>query len=298
MSDLPEVFLRRSLDRLSKIDVFDIHHHIGSAGAFLAKQAESVTADAATNWYDNAIASIPDDIARRLDFMDTHNIAGALAMPGMGFPTTRGYQDSRLVNDYVARYRDASPDRFLACGTVNPLDGIQSVDEVDRCMSQLGMRALVWHHRFQATVLDHEMMDHYLERLREYGAPALIHIVCDSKLEAPWRLERLADRHPQTTFVALDAFSAPDHSQWMAYIAEKHHNILFETALMVSVTHMIENFVEKFGPERLILGTDCYSQRGFNHPYPLYELLASRLSDADLQWILGGNARRLLASNA
>jgi len=63
----------------------------------------------------------------------------------------------------------------------------------------------------------------------------------------------------------------------------------------VPVSHMLETFVARVGAERLLLGTDFYSSpKLFSHPFPLYEILASDLSDADCALALGGNARRLL----
>jgi predicted TIM-barrel fold metal-dependent hydrolase len=139
------------------------------------------------------------------------------------------------------------------------------------------------------------MMDAFIDRLEHHGVPAFVHIIADSKLESPWRLEVLADRHPNATFVALDGFSAPDQAHWMTYLATKHPNIVFDTGVMVSVAHLIESFVARNGAERLLLGTDFYSMpKLFNHPFPIYELLESELDDAQVQAILGDNGRRLL----
>ena len=200
------------------------------------------------------------------------------------------------VNDYVRRYQQVRPDRIAACyGTVNPLEGKEALKEIDRCIEKLGMQAMMWHHRFLGVILDHPMMDEFVCRLKDHGKPAFIHIIGDSKLESPWRLERLADRHLDATFVALDAFSSPDHSQWMPYIASKHPNILFDTGVMVPVGHLIENFISVAGDDRVLLGTNYYSQpQLFNSPFPVTEFMNSKLPPNTLRKILGGNARRLL----
>jgi uncharacterized protein len=264
--------------------MFDLHHHVGSldmvAGAGAARAA-----------------SDPKEDARiRLAFMDQHNIEQALLMPANGYPTPNGIADTRRVNDAMAAYRDRHPQRFpAALGTVSPLEGDGSLDEIDRCINVLGMRGIVWHHRFQGTAIDHPRMDLLLERLQQHRVPAFIHIIADSKLESPWKLEMIADRFPDLTFVALDGFSSPDHAHWMPYLASKHPNIVFDTGVMVPVSHMVENFVRKIGAHRLLLGTDFYSSpKLFSHPFPVYELLASDLSDEECADILGNNARRLL----
>lgn len=265
--------------------IFDLHHHVGSldmvAGAGAAKAAGS---------------DMAADAARRIAFMDAHNIAEALIMPANGYPAPNGIADTRRINDGIAAYRDRHPDRFpAALGTVSPLEGEGSLDEIDRCIGGLRMKGIVWHHRFQGAAVDHPMMDRLLARVEEHGVPAFIHIIADSTLESPWKLEVLADRFPGITFVALDGFSSPDHAHWMPYLAGKHPNIVFDTGVMVPVSHLIESFVQKLGAHRLLLGTDFYSSpKLFSHPFPIYELLASDLTDQQCRDILGDNARRLL----
>lgn len=262
--------------------VFDLHHHVGSL--------EIVSHGAA------GAGTMEDDAAKRIAFMDAHGIEQALLMPSNGYQAPNGIADTRRVNDRIASYRDRWPDRFpAAVGTVSPLEGDGSISEIDRCITELGMRGIIWHHRFQGCAIDHPRMDALLERVQRHGVPAFIHIIGDSKLEAPWKLEILADRFPELTFVALDAFSSPDLAHWMPYLASKHPNIVFDTGVMVPVSHMLETFVARVGAERLLLGTDFYSSpKLFSHPFPLYEILASDLSDADCALALGGNARRLL----
>jgi predicted TIM-barrel fold metal-dependent hydrolase len=264
--------------------IFDLHHHVGS----LDMVADAGAARAASG---------PEEDARiRLEFMDRHNIEQALLMPANGYPTPDGLSDTKRVNDALAEYRDKHKTRFpAALGTVSPLEGDGSLDEIDRCITQLGMRGIVWHHRFQGTAIDHPRMYLLLDRVRVHKVPAFIHIIADSKLESPWKLEMIADRYPDVTFVALDGFSSPDHAHWMPYLASKHPNIVFDTGVMVPVSHMLENFVQKNGSHRLLLGTDFYSSpKLFSHPFPVYELLESDLSDDECANILGNNARKLL----
>lgn len=265
---------------------FDIHHHVGSL-------------DIVSGAAGNAVPTLEDDIERRLAYMDENNIAQVMLMPSNGYAAPDGIAATRRVNDYVARYRDTLPRRFpAAVGTVSPLDGPGAVAELDRCIEGLGMKGIVWHHRFQGTAIDHPMMDPFLERLQHYKLPAFIHLIADSSLESPWRLEILADRYPDVQFVALDGFSSPDHAHWMPYLASKHPNIIFDTGVLVSVSHLIEIFVRKVGAHRLLLGTDFYSfPKLFNTAFPLNEILASDLTDEECRAILYGNAKRLLSIN-
>jgi predicted TIM-barrel fold metal-dependent hydrolase len=278
--------IRRAPMRAAKdFHLFDLHHHIGT----LHGVSGSVSGPSAGTW------TIEKDAERRVAFMDTYDIEQALLMPTTGYAAPDGIAATCRVNDEVARYRDRRRDRFpVAVGTVSPLDGERGVDEIDRCIRDLGMQGIVWHHRYQGASINHPIMDAFLERVRFHKVPAFVHIIATSTLESPWRLEVLAEKYRDITFVGLDGFSSGNQSQWMPYLAARHPNILFDTGVLTSNANLIENFVHKVGAERLLLGTDFYSSpKVFNCPYPILELLASELEDAQLLQILGGNARRL-----
>ncbi|MGN6770419.1 MAG: amidohydrolase family protein [Rhizobiaceae bacterium] len=264
--------------------IFDLHHHVGTLEMVADQGAK------------RAAGGPEEDIRIRLEFMDAHGIEQALLMPANGYPAPDGLADTIRINTAMADYRNRHPDRFpAALGTVSPLEGDGALDEIDRCIEVLGMRGIVWHHRFQGSAIDHPRMQLLLEHVQHHKVPAFIHIIADSNLESPWKLEMTADRFPELTFVALDGFSSPDHAHWMPYLASKHPNIVFDTGVMIPVSHMLENFVAKVGAERLLLGTDFYSSpKLFSHPFPVYEILHSDLSDAQCAAILGDNARRLL----
>jgi uncharacterized protein len=273
--------------QLQDFGFFDIHHHVGSLDIVATgEKSEPITMDR--------------DIATRLAYMDSNRMSQAMLMPANGYSMADGIEATRRTNNYVAKYRDQAPERFpVAVGTVGSLDGPGSLDEIDRCVQELNMKGIVWHHRFQAMALDHSMMDPFLRRLSDYGLPAFVHIISESTLESPWRLEVLADRLPDVQFVALDGFSSVDHAHWMQYIAEKHPNILFDTGVMIPVSHQIETFARRAGAHRLLLGTDFYSfPKLFNTAFPLNEILASDLSDEQCRLILGDNARRLFKLDA
>jgi predicted TIM-barrel fold metal-dependent hydrolase len=265
--------------------VLDIHHHVGSIAGYFGAAAEVTDPKTA----------MAKDVDARLRFMDEWGIEQALLMPASGQPAVQGMSDIRRYNDYVVEYRIKHPDRFvLAAGCVNPQDGDAALRELERCTGELGMQAMAWHHRFQGCNINHPGMRALLRALAQRGLPALIHIIAESTLESPWRLEVLADEHPDVSFIALDAFSTPNQASWMQYIAKKHANIYFETGVLSSVAHGLDHFVQVAGHDRLLFGTDYYSSPKVMHtPFPLYELLASSLPDEAKRAVLGGNSRRL-----
>ena len=259
--------------------IFDVHHHAGQVLGFASTATHS----------DAKPTTMEDDIATRVSFMEKHGIDQAMIMPGSGA------SNLGPANDYVAKYRAADPGHFpAAVGSVNPLDGAAAVAELNRCIDVLGMNGMVWHHRFCGMVINHPTMIPLLDRIKHYRVPAFVHIIADSMLESPWRLQKLADAYPDTTFVALDGFSSPNHVAWMFYIAEKTPNIVFDTGVMMSLHHQLDEFVDQAGADRLLLGTDAYAEPHFHTAFPINELLASHISDENLRKVFGGNLKRLL----
>ncbi|MBZ9772232.1 amidohydrolase family protein [Mesorhizobium sp. CO1-1-8] len=233
--------------------------------------------------------------------MDFWGIEHALLLPASGYSRQRGIDDTKRVNDALATYRDRNPSRFVAAaGVVSPKEGDLGVDETRRCIVDLGMKAMVWHHRFDGSVINHIGMHPILEEMARHEVPAMVHIICDSKLESPWRLEDLAGQHPGVTFIALDAFCSPDHSSWMQLIARRNRNIIFDTGQLTSAGHNLPEFIEAIGADRLIFGTNFYSSepRVFDVPYPLQEVLALDIPDDQKASILGGRSRELFKISA
>lgn len=267
--------------------IFDVHHHAGSIDAYFGSTKKSTDDDPAK------VRQL--DVEARLRFMDAWGIEHALLMPASGHSTTNGISDTQRSNDWVAEYRSCRSDRFpIAVGSVAPQDGDAAVTELHRCIDQLGMKGMVWHHRFLGCTINHPGMKPLLKILELRRVPAMIHVIAESTLESPWRLEILADEFAQLNFVALDAFSSPAQASWMQYIAKRHDNIYFDTGVLASAAHGLEKFIEVAGADKLLFGTDHYSSpQLFNTPFALYELLAASLADTVKQDILGDNARRL-----
>jgi uncharacterized protein len=271
-------------DRVSSetdMPVIDIHQHLGDMPVIPGARSQSLS----------------EDLDSRLEYMDRFGIDQAIVLPSNAGAAPNGAADRAHTNDVVAEYIAMKPDRFpVSAGTVHPGDGDLALAELDRCMNDLGFCGMVWHHRFLGLAIDHPGMDPLLTRLRERSGVAFIHIIVESGMEAPWRLEILADRHPAVTFVALDGFATFQSASWMMYIAQRHPNIFFDTGASTSVAHRFVQFVDEIGADRLLLGTDYYCGLNlFGHPFPLVEIRDHLpLSPTAVEAVLGGNAQRLL----
>ncbi|MFC5502495.1 amidohydrolase family protein [Lysinimonas soli] len=262
--------------------VFDTHHHVGE----LALGIEEVTGEAA--------------VTRKADehraMLDDFGITAVAVIPGFQYERTRGIDDTRRINTDIASYRDADRTRFpVALGILEPLYDLKAnEEELERLVSELQIDGIAWHTRYQAVAVSDRRMHQLVERVADRGLPCYVHMFYESGLESPWMLIDLARAHPEATIVALDAFSGATNVRWMDDIAERCPNVLFDTAIAFPLLRPIDSFVEKFGSERLLFGTDSYAKPLlYNYPSSLNELLYSPMPQQDLEAILGGNFLRL-----
>jgi predicted TIM-barrel fold metal-dependent hydrolase len=268
-------------------DVFDVHHHVGRAFDALGGEL----ADAAAEAPDAARV----ELAERLRIMDEGGIRQALVIPGHAYLRPNGLADTRRVNDGIAAYRDATPERFpVACGVVEPRDGPHAFDEIERIKSELGLVAISFHTRFQGVSIDSQWILRYLGRMGELGLVPIVHAMDDTPEESLWKLASIARSLPDLTIVALDAFSSFEATRQCFFVADVAPNVVFDTSLSYNFDS-IEDFAMRFGPERVVFGTDLYSWpvgRRVSHLLP--QIVECGLPREAKAAILGGNARRLL----
>ena len=261
------------------MEIFDIHHHLGSlTGGSLQEGA---------GWEER-------DYANRVRIMEANGVTMAAILAATGYIQADGIKDTMRCNDTVAAYRKRDPKRFpVACGTVEPLHGARSLDELERMKHELHFAGVVWHHRFQGVAVDHKLMRPLLKKVSELGLVPLVHTNAESNMEAVWRLERLAVEFPELKFVSMDALTTNVNSQLVLDIAKRTPNIVFDTAHVRSSAY-IRNFVETVGSSRLIFGSLFYSHpASYEHCATLEEVKEAKISHEDMANIFALNAKRL-----
>ena len=262
-------------------DIFDCHHHVGDVSAFLGDSAPG--GDAVTS-----------EVAARLAIMDGAGVAQAAVIPGHGYERVDGIADTRRVNDDIAAYRRAHPDRFpVAIGIVEPQYGARSLDEVDRVKHELSLDGISFHARFQGVSMDDPWIVRYVERMVNLGLVPVLHAMTESVDESLWKIGKLASIFTDVPMLVLDAFSTFETTKEIFDVAERCSQLFFDTSLSYNFD-FIEVFARRFGAERVVFGTDLYSPplgRRISHLLP--QILESSLTDAGKAAILGGNARRL-----
>src|SRR6266852_1210823 len=237
---------------------------------------------------------------------------------------------ARIINDGVAAYVAARPDRFVALGTVPMPDGNEAARELERCMTSLRFKGV----QILTTVAGKELSDPafapFWKKAEELGAVVLIHPngfteaqrftrfyfnnVIGNPLETTIALHYLIfdgvlERHPNLKIIAvhgggyLGAYSGRIDHAWGAR-ADAHGNlpkppssylkkIYFDT--VVFTPHQLRALVATFGIDHVLMGTDYpYDMAEYD---PLQHLVATKgLDEAAPAAIAGGNAKRLLGA--
>jgi predicted TIM-barrel fold metal-dependent hydrolase len=268
-------------------DVIDGHHHIGD----MASTVRGLSEDKPTP---------PDfratELSVRLEILDEHNVREAVIIAGHGYLRPDGVADTRSVNNDVAAYRDNLRQRFpVAVGVVEPLYGPRGLPELARCRDELGMAGISFHTRFQGVHLDSIWIRRYLEVMGNLGLVPFIHVIGGVPEEALWELESLANDFPDMTMLVLDGFMSPETSRELIRVGYRCPNLLFDTALAISVPLFVAPAISELGAHRIFYGSDIYSWPLCTRPYTILpQLLDLGLSHADISAILGGNIRTVL----
>lgn len=82
---------------------------------------------------------------------------------------------SKLLNDMMAQYIGKHPDRFLGLCMVPPLAGEEALDELDRCINDLGFSGVLCAAHYGNLYVDEEDFWPYWQKINELGVPVVVH---------------------------------------------------------------------------------------------------------------------------
>jgi predicted TIM-barrel fold metal-dependent hydrolase len=265
--------------------VIDCHHHVGTLEAQGLRFGEQSPGS----------DPMEVDLALRLKNMGRLGADQAILIPGHGYLRPAGAEDTRRVNDGIARYRDQRPDCFpAALGIAEPLHGAAGLAELRRMRDELGLVGLSVHARFQGVQTDSPLVIALVVEAVSLGLVPFIHAVDGVPDEALWRVKEVARRVPESPVVVLDALGGSEHARQAVIIGQETQNLIFDTSLAHHYM-FVEMLLSAIGHERLVFGTDYYSMMPGPQPSTvLDELIAGSLADDHKASVLSGNLRRVL----
>jgi aminocarboxymuconate-semialdehyde decarboxylase len=236
---------------------------------------------------------------------------------------------ARIVNEGVAAYVAARPDRFVALGTVPMPDGKEAAHELEHCMTALGFKGV----QILTNVAGRELSDPafapFWKKAEELGAVVLIHPngftearrlsrfyfnnVIGNPLETTIALHYLIfdgvlERHPGLKIIAVHgggylgaypgridhAFGARGDARGGLPKPPSSYLKKIYVDTVVFTPEQLAALVATFGAGQVLLGTDYPYDMGEYDPLQHLDATAT-LDAAARSAIAGGNAKKLFA---
>jgi aminocarboxymuconate-semialdehyde decarboxylase len=275
--------------------------------------------------------SRPDmfDVDHRLRDMDEKGIdlrVLSVSTPNV-YPWTgvKQVRMARHVNDALARYCRAHPDRFIGLASLPLHDVEASLAEIDRTTGELGMKGFAIgsniggpplnHPRFEPLwakintlrlpVFEHPMFPRDTSEMGEFELPLRVGLVFDTTLVAARLIYAgIFERYPDFPYILAHTGGAlvmllerldngyrlfPDCRKYIAKLPSEYAKRLYYDTCAFGAS-ALTFAVQEVGAGQILLGTD--------DPFigaDTAHVTRLPLADADRANILGGNAARLFA---
>jgi aminocarboxymuconate-semialdehyde decarboxylase len=245
-----------------------------------------------------------------------------------------GARISRDINESIAMVVEQRPDRFVGMGTI-PLQDVElAIQELEYAVNVLGLRGVeICTNVNGKNLTDPELkLEKFFAKAESMGIVLFLHPmgfsegqrfvehyfnnVMGNPLETSLALGHLIfdgvlARYPKLKILASHGggyiasyWARMDHA-WKARadartVIQKKPSSYLEKIYFDSITHdsqILGNLVDRYGAQRILLGTDYPFDMGEDHPIKLIESVR-HLSEKDRTFIKGGNAMKLFKIKA
>lgn len=198
------------------------------------------------------------------------------------------FSDFRYGNDEVARAIDLYPDRIVGYCTINPNFPNEVEEEMERCVDQMGFRALKVHPELHDDYpLDGRNYRPVWEFAQARGLPLLSHTYGGGdSLDV---FGRLADEFPAVT-IFLGHLGFDKGLERSIELANRHANIILDLTGPVQFSRVVEAAVRGVGADRVVYGSDIPFRDAATQ---LGNVLYADLSRHEKEMVLGLNARKI-----
>jgi uncharacterized protein len=194
----------------------------------------------------------------------------------------------RKEHDVIMKDIKRYPGRMIGYCWVDPHFGAEAMEELERCVKELGYVGMKFHPIRQQFFLDSPIVNPFVEKAAELGLPVMVHVDRWVDGGSTWRLINLARRFPEVTFFMGHMGHENVFSMVPAEIATQASNVILESSC--TTTDPWGTFTGPallLGPERVVFGSDGGA---FMHPaVNLLKIDLAGLDDRSKRLILGEN---------
>lgn len=223
-----------------------------------------------------------DPVSKLIPLLDEAAIARAVVMT---------YRDASPADlsplEYLAEAVASAPDRLIAFARLRPRDDLDTVDLLERAVTEFGMSGLKLH---PVSTFQHPGgagTVRLASAAAEMGLPILFHCG-DENLSTPLAIELLAKKVP-TAMIVLGHMGGYFHVDEAIRVAERNENILLETSATPHAD-LIARAVRRIGAHRVLYGSDG---PGAPPRLEVRKILLAGLAADEQDLVLRGNAQRI-----
>lgn len=246
------------------------------------------------------LARIMKDPRRLLAMLDEAGVARA-CLVNYASPAVMGFDES--VNDFVARYCAAAPERLLPVGGIDPANGRDAKRRIRRVLA-LGIRMVKVHPPHQGVfpndyLRGNKALQAVYEACQKAGVPVMIHTGTSvfpgarSRFGDPLGVEDVAVDFPELTLVLAHA-GRPLWTETAVFLARRFERVFLDLSSIPPQN--LPKYIPRLEElsEKCLFGTDWPAPGvpGIRENVEAFERLP--LSVAARSRILQGNSRRLL----
>lgn len=195
-------------------------------------------------------------------------------------------QKVKLANNAVYSAMCEFPNIIKGMCFVDPGDGEHAIDEIKRCINDLGMIGVKLYHQYH---IDHPLQYKIIETCIELSIPILMHAgklkympEVEPNISDGTHFAAIAKLYPQASIIMAHIGGGGDW-QWSLKAISDCENIVIDSSGSVIDCGLIEQSIKYLGANRILFGTDGCISHGIG------KILASEISDKDKIIILRGD---------
>ncbi len=244
--------------------------------------------DAHTHMPGHALSAVEGlEPGKFLELMDLNGVDQAWVFTLDGL-----YFDPVSYNDLLLQFCAVEPARLIPFCTVHPRYP-NPVNELRRCILDLGMKGVKFHPWLQAFSPMETCMDTVGDEIERLGVPVVFHDGTPP-YSTPLQCAYFAREHPAAT-VILGHGGLHDLWKEAVYAAERYPNIYLMPSSMP--LHGLRQAVERLSAGRFLFGSDAGFGDPYWQPFQLDKIRSLNLSVDEETQILGSNAERILSQS-